>query len=101
MSYRRQQTHKLNTPFQEFVLRMKKVFRAAAKIGSKPTASDIASQLRADLDDLIRNDPKGARRQWRRWYKANRAHQRRFRGMRQNGWALGPTPHSLKREWVK
>ena len=102
MTYRRKLTHRLNTPFQDFVLRMKIIATKAMKLGfGKTKAKDIASQLRADLDELIRTNPKAARQQWRRWYKANRRHQRVIGAYRRMGFRVGPTAHSLKREWVK
>lgn len=45
-------------------------------------------------------DPRGARRQWRRWYKANKLHQARHRAARRDGAHIGHIPHSLKLEWV-
>lgn len=98
MSIRRRLIHGINRPFQQFTGRLRRIAVAARKLGQTLGARKIAEDLRLET---LRLSGKERRRHWRRWYKANKTHQRRLRALRQMGVNTLGTPHSLKLEWVE
>lgn len=98
MSFRRRLIHAINQPFQDFTARMRAIAVRRMKIGGNASARKIAEDLRLQT---LRLQGVKARQQWKRWYQANRKHQRQMAAYRRLGWSMGPTPHSLKREWVR
>lgn len=76
----------LKNPIREILIRVALMGRRLLKIGRNPAhASRVIKEGRRYADHKER------RRHWRRWYRVNRKHQRRFGAL---GGAPG-VPHSL------
>lgn len=95
MSKFRREKRSLKAVLFGHMSRMKQRFKSMLRQGMTPAQAMRAATKKA------RGNGSRDRSHWRRWYKANKKHQRQFAALRQAGANVRNIPHSLNASWVR